>query len=129
WAHSVATARIAARLSHTLDLATPAAAVTAGLLHDLGYYALANLCPKHYGALFSAGLELDSINPAWEKSLIGVHHGEIGAWVMNHYGLPAALHDAASVHHAAGMVGQTLAPLSRLVAMVVQAADCLAAAL
>ncbi|HOQ84349.1 MAG TPA: HDOD domain-containing protein [Phycisphaerae bacterium] len=129
WAHSVATSHIAGLLSRLLGLANPAAAVTAGLLHDLGYYVLASHFPKHYGALFSAGIELESVGPAWEKSVIGAHHGEIGGWVMNHYSLPPVLADAASVHHAGGMLGQTVAPLSRLVTLVVQAADCLAATL
>lgn len=129
WAHSVATARIAGTLSRMLQLATPAAAVTAGLLHDLGFYVLANMCPKQYGALFSAAVEQDSLNPLWEKSIVGAHHGEIGAWTMMHYALPPVLYDAALVHHAGGMLGQTLTPLSRLVTMVVQAADCLSQAI
>lgn len=129
WAHSVATARIAGMLSRMVGLATPAAAVTAGLLHDLGSFVLANCFPKQYGALFSAGIDLDSIGPAWEKSVVGAHHGEIGAWAMNHYKLPAVVSDSAVMHHAGSLVGQTLTPLSRLVGMVVQAADSLAVAL
>lgn len=129
WAHSVATSRIAAMLSKRLGLGTPAAASNAGLLHDIGYYILANHYPKHYGALFSAATEADSIHPVWEKGIIGAHHGEVGAWVMRGRGVTSQFSDSALLHHAGGTLGQVLTASSRLVTMVVQAADLLADAL
>ncbi len=129
WVHSVATARIAALLSRRLGLGAPAAVSNAGLLHEIGYFVLANYFPKHYGALFSAAGELDSIQPQWEKNLIGAHHGEIGEWVLRARGIPSACCEAVQAHHAPVPLGQTLTTSSRVMAMVLQAADLFADAL
>ncbi len=129
WIHSVATARIAGQLSKMLGLNKPGQAISAALLHDFGYYILATLFPKHYGALFSAAGMIDTIHPVWEKRLIGAHHGEVADWAMRHFNLPEQIRAVAHVHHVPGIMGQPLSGSARVLSLVVQAADQIADAL
>ncbi|NLX12536.1 MAG: HDOD domain-containing protein [Phycisphaerales bacterium] len=129
WMHSVATARIAGHLSKMLGLKKPGQAISAALLHDFGYYILATLFPKHYGALFSASGSIDSIHPVWEKRLIGTHHGEVADWALRHFNLPELLRSVANVHHVPGIMGQPLSGSARVLSLIVQAADQIADAL
>lgn len=129
WIHSVATAHIAGHLSKMLGLNKPGQAISAALLHDFGYYILATLFPKHYGALFSAAGSIDTIHPVWEKRLIGAHHGEVADWAMRHFGLPEQLRVVARVHHVPGIMGQPLSGSARVLSLIVQAADQIADAL
>jgi hypothetical protein len=116
-------------LSTRLGLCSPDEAATAGLLHDLGYYILANHFPRQYGALYSAAQDTGSINPIWEKNLLGVHHGELAAMAMKHFQLPPALQEVARLHHVPATLAQNLTGSTRIVAMIVQAADRIASAL
>lgn len=129
WLHSVATARIGGLLSRMLGFTKTNQAFNAGLLHDMGYFVLATLFPKHFGALYSSAGSADNVHPVWEKRLIGAHHGEIGAWVMQHFHLPEMYRNVAMVHHVPGVIGPGMNGSTRVVSLIVQAADQLADAL
>lgn len=129
WAHSVATARLAAMLSRRLDLGNPSVAEMAGLLHDLGQYIVATYYPTHYGAMFTAAADTRSVHSMWEREITGAHHGEIGAWAMEHYQLSSLLQDTAVHHHAPEPAGQMMSASSRLLIMLVHVADGLANAM
>lgn len=129
WVHSVATARVAGMLAAKLRLGTPQVAVTGGLLHDLGRYILAHFFPEHFQALLEAASSCATPGPEWEKRLIGAHHGEVGAWAMRRFGLPEVLCDVALVHHAPESSGQAVKNSSRLLGLIVQAADQITGAL
>jgi HD-like signal output (HDOD) protein len=57
--------------------------------------------------------------PAAELALFGTDHGELGALVARHWGLPDALVDAIRTHHRAELAP----PENRRVALIVQLAD------
>lgn len=126
WQHSVATAQIAAYLSKSLNLGTPGEAMTAGLLHELGYYLLASEFPQHYGALFTAGSRSDSISPGWEERTVGVNHGQIASILLQHFGLPATIQEVVAAHHGSATMDPSTRVSSRLLAELVQAADQIA---
>ena len=129
WGHSVATSRIAELLSRQLGLGVPAVVANAGLLQDLGEFLLATSLPQYYGRLVTAAGAEGSVHPGWEREIVGAHHGELTAWILRSRGLPDVFSDAALTHHGAGSQGQVLTASSRLVVMIVQAADALARAL
>jgi putative nucleotidyltransferase with HDIG domain len=126
WTHSVATGRIAGMLSARLQLGTPADAVTAGLLHDVGRALLATKFGNHYKALVEAAKSCDCPSTQWERELVGLHHGEIAAHAFKQLGLPEMLRDVVLVHHESMSACQALKISTRLIALIVQAADQIA---
>jgi putative nucleotidyltransferase with HDIG domain len=128
WAHSVATARLAAVLATRLGIGSPSEVAAAGLLHDVGYTLLANHFPQHLQALHAAAPACECPHPAWETEQLGLHHGELAACVFRQFGLPDLFQDVASVHHDS-VADQPLGASTRIGAMIVQAADQMADAL
>lgn len=129
WIHSVATAQIAAVLSKSLGLCSPEEAATAGLLHDLGFFVLANHFPASYEALLAAAPEAENHTSTWEQSLIGIDHGTLAAWTLERFGVPKALQEAVAAHHDPILTARQISGSSRVLALIVQAADQLADAL
>ena len=128
WVHSLATAQMAALLSDTLQIAKPDEVFTAGLLHDLGYFVLANYLPAHYARLLEHARSCPNPTPAWEKKILGAHHGELGAWVIKRFGLPVALQETTLVHHGGTAGRANVRGSARVMALIVQAADQIAEA-
>jgi len=70
----------------------------AGLLQDLGVLALSAAVPNRYLDLL-AGYQTHDRFVEIERETLGFDHGEVGAWLMRHWGLPERLAvTAASVH-------------------------------
>jgi len=95
WRHNVATALIAEQTSGTpIDHA-----YTAGLLHGVGQLALFEHGAQDYVRLVNDsvtnGLDLQQS----ERSAYGIDHAELGGLILESWGLPEALQDAASLHH------------------------------
>jgi HD-like signal output (HDOD) protein len=96
-AHSQLAAKIAIRLPaapHTRDIA-----VMAALVHDVGKLVLATRSPRHFArALAEATREQVPLFAA-EKQLMGVSHGEVGAYLLGIWGLPSPVVEAVAYHH------------------------------
>jgi DNA-binding response OmpR family regulator len=129
WVHSVATGRTAAYLAKHLRVGAPLAAAATGLLHNVGYALLAQAYPEHLQALLEAARGCESPTTGWEKRQIGVHHGELAAWLFEGLRIPGLFADVASLHHASVTLRQPLKSSSRIAALLVQAADELVSAL
>jgi HD-like signal output (HDOD) protein len=95
WRHSVATALIA---EHSSMLAIDYA-YTAGLLHGVGQLALFEHSPQDYLRLIndavSNGLDLQEN----ERAAYGADHAELAGPILEAWGLPEAVRDAAALHH------------------------------
>ncbi len=95
WRHSVATALIA---EHSSMLAIDYA-YTAGLLHGIGQLALLEHAPEDYPALVSdavaSGLDLQEN----ERAAYGTDHAELAGLILEAWGLPEVVQDAAALHH------------------------------
>lgn len=101
WSHSLAMAAALQLIGAVLRLAPAAELFTLGLVADVGRLAMAALEPERYGALIdAAGDMLAPTLPRRERAAFGYTHGEIGAALLGHWGLPRLFVDAAENHEA-----------------------------
>ena len=105
WRHTVSCAALARRLIVD-DPALADLAFTAGLLHDIGEVQLLQLHGADYAELLAAYPAQDL--RAIERERFGEAHDTLGAELLEGWGLPQAIVDAARRHHAA----PPIAPLS-----------------
>jgi HD-like signal output (HDOD) protein len=102
WRHSVATGLIG---EHTANLKIDHA-YTAGLLHGIGQLALFETGGQDYVQLVndsvSSGLDLQEN----ERSAYGTDHAELAGLILEAWGLPEILQDAAALHHWPNVGGQ-----------------------
>jgi putative nucleotidyltransferase with HDIG domain len=94
-AHSVAAAASA------FTAKTPMAddAMLAGLLHDIGYWILAQECPDDLSQSVELAVSSDIPLHAAETRIIGASHAEIGAYLLGIWGLPYSVVEAVAHHH------------------------------
>jgi putative nucleotidyltransferase with HDIG domain len=79
----------------------------AGLLHDIGYWVLAQECPQDLTrAVDLAAAEGIALHVA-ERQVIGASHAEIGAYLLGIWGLPYPVVEAVAYHHQPERVTQT----------------------
>ncbi len=72
---------------------------TAGLLHDVGKLVLGTFVATHDSEL-SQRLESEHLTfVQLEREVLGVDHGQVAAWVGEHWQLPPELIAAAELHH------------------------------
>jgi putative nucleotidyltransferase with HDIG domain len=100
WRHNLACALIAQRLASNGFL-DKEVAFTAGILHDIGRFALAVVQPREYALL----LERHSGSPAslldGEREIFGWDHCEAGAQLIADWMLPPEFESIVAGHHAA----------------------------
>ena len=98
WRHNLASAMVAQRLAAP-GLMDKDTAYTAGILHDIGRFALAVIQPKEYALL----LERHRGSPAsildGENELFGWDHCETGKQLVSDWKLPAEFADVVAGHH------------------------------
>jgi HD-like signal output (HDOD) protein len=101
--------RAVAAAARALTVKTPIADDTmlAGLLHDIGYWVLA----EEFSAELGASLELAAataipVHEA-ESRVIGASHAEIGAYLLGIWGLPYPVIEAVAYHHEPQRVTQS----------------------
>ncbi len=99
WAHAVVVAIATKVLTAKLCAGDPDEAFTAGLLHDVGRIVLAGRFGDAYWRAI-ADVDPDQRIEAVEQASFGVDHGEVGGWLLEAWGLPPPIVDAARLHHA-----------------------------
>ena len=101
--HAVAAA------ANCLATKTPIADDTllAGLLHDIGYWVLAQECPEDLARAMQMAIAERVPLHAAESRIIGASHAEIGAYLLGIWGLPYAVVEAVAHHHQPERVTQT----------------------
>lgn len=84
-----------------LTAGTPIAddALLAGLLHDIGYWVLAQECPQDLSAAVQLAAQEGIPLHAAENRVFGASHAEIGAYLLGIWGLPYAVVEAVAHHH------------------------------
>lgn len=102
WRHSLLTAYVAvtvAALSRRTDL-DPAIAYTAGLVHDIGKIVITQVLdmPRQQALRDLIGSGQASMLEA-ERSVLGTDHAEVGACLLQKWGLPPILIEAVANHH------------------------------
>jgi len=96
-AHSVLTAKIAAHLPLAKSILP--GSITSAFLHDIGKLVLAVRLPDEFERSLHLSQEQHRPLHRVEAELIGVSHAEIGAYLLNLWGLSRSIVDAVCHHH------------------------------
>jgi putative nucleotidyltransferase with HDIG domain len=101
WRHSTTVARLAKELAllETGDSAVAASAFTAGLLHDLGKIILAANFDGQYNGAHAIARKNQVPLCDVESDIFGANHGQIAAYLLSLWGMPADVIQAAAWHH------------------------------
>jgi len=121
WEHCFACALLSRQLAVAGGGPSDGNEYLVGLLHDLGKFILVDFFADRVEAF------ADTAGLADEKTLLGLHHAELGAEMMSRWGLPAALVDPVRSHHRDWDADQPLEPEDDAV-LRLQVADGLALA-
>ena len=101
WRHSIAAALAAEAAVGVCETEVPPESITAALLHDIGKLVLLQfLEPDLLRDLREARAHGATSSAAAEMEILGVHHGELGGLIAQHWGLPNRLTNAITHHHA-----------------------------
>jgi putative nucleotidyltransferase with HDIG domain len=95
WRHELICAALARHLARGAD-ANGELAYMAGLLHDVGRLVMLMRFPDQTGILVPAGGDNDGIEG--ERATFGFTHAEVGAALLEAWGLPAPIVQAAHLH-------------------------------
>lgn len=95
--HATLTARIASRL---VPAERAGVVSTAALLHEVGRLVIAHGAPSSARRLYSRPTDFC----AAERATLGITHAEVGAHLLNLWGLPLDIVDAVARHHNPGAV-------------------------
>jgi HD-like signal output (HDOD) protein len=97
WRHSLATATLAAENAPQGETGN---AFTLGLLHDLGWLALAVVDPELWGSLSEGAKQAGVSFSQYEMKTLGFHaHAELGQRLALQWNLPASIQEVCKSHH------------------------------
>ncbi len=101
WNHSLTVAKFAREITRlqTGNVLLANEAFTAGLLHDVGRIVIASNLPVEYAGIVKSAKDLKQPLHVQEAAQFGVDHHAVGGYHMGLWGMPAALVEAAALHH------------------------------
>ncbi len=107
--HSLAVAELARSLMS--DRPDHQDAFTAGILHDIGMLAVIAGAPDRFVALREEVVNGGAVKEC-EQHILGTSHANIGAYLLDHWGVPTSMVEAvARSHDAATLPEPTMAPV------------------
>jgi putative nucleotidyltransferase with HDIG domain len=114
WRHAATVSLAARRLAGLTGVATPDEASVAGLLHDVGKMVLTAVVPE--AAARAVSLARGQRIPVWqaEETVLGFHHGAVGAALLRSWGLPEVVAEAVACHHQPELASSRLAVIISL---------------
>jgi HD-like signal output (HDOD) protein len=100
WRHGLTVGEYAMRIAEfeNADKRTVDACYTAGLLHDIGVLILASKLPDEFQAVLDYARKYGSTLFQAERKVLGVTHAEIGAYLLDLWGLHEIVVKAISHH-------------------------------
>lgn len=118
WSAARRTVNLEHLQSHALRVATAALSLTnktpladdamlAGLVHDIGYWVLAQESPDDLEESLDVARAKGIPMHAAEQQVIGASHAEIGAYLLGLWGMPYTVIEAVAHHHTPRRVAQT----------------------
>ena len=98
WRHSIAVGAVSSLIARTCGCCDPSLAFVAGTLHDIGLCASERLDGDSFLAVVS---EIDELTPTCnvEREILGWDHAQFGAAILEHWGMPTEIRNAARFHH------------------------------
>ncbi|HEX4667701.1 MAG TPA: HDOD domain-containing protein [Chthoniobacterales bacterium] len=100
WHHSVAAAVAAEVAPRFCTRKIPAEAVTAALLHDVGKVIMGRFLDAEMLRLIAEAKQADRLTQLEaERRVLGMHHGELGGLMIQHWQLPAGIVSGTIHHH------------------------------
>lgn len=100
WHHSVAAAVAAEVVPRFCTGEVPAEAFTAALLHDVGKVVMGRFLDSEVLRSIAEAKEAEGLTQLEAESrVLGVHHGELGGLVVQHWQLPAGIVAGTIFHH------------------------------
>jgi putative nucleotidyltransferase with HDIG domain len=100
WKHSVAAAVVAESLFEFATVSLPPETFTAALLHDIGKLVIGRFMDETDLELIHRAQTEGGLDPlAAERQILGVHHGELGGLVAQHWKLPNRIVKGIIYHH------------------------------
>ena len=121
WQHCIAVASLTRDLLAAIHHKEDDTDYVAGLIHDVGWLAMATAFPEHFAEIRRRHASGTSAMAAAELSVLGVRHTEIGAFYLECQDLAPSLVNAARFHHHPAAAGD-----DAQLASAVQIADLLA---
>ncbi len=119
WRHGVAVAIGTQVLDEMLELHAPEHSFTAGLLVDIGKYVLGHFLEVDGTAIRNKAFNENMPFELAEQSVLGIDHAEVGAALLQHWGLPDELVEVVRWHHRPNQAREEV----RLTTDLVHAAD------
>ena len=99
WDHCSAVGIVARIVAQEYEPSLASDAFTAGLLHDIGKIVLLQYMKSEFEQTVNLSKsQLCELHLA-EKELLGVDHGQIGAWLAENWRLPRAINEVMQYHH------------------------------
>jgi putative nucleotidyltransferase with HDIG domain len=99
WRHSLGCALVTQRMAKRIEYPDPEKAYLAGLLHDLGFLVNSVLYTEDFRKCLRLAAEQHVPLHIIEEQVLGFTHGDSGQQLLEHWGLPKELADAAGCHH------------------------------
>ncbi|HUU09868.1 MAG TPA: HDOD domain-containing protein [Phycisphaerae bacterium] len=99
--HILATAMAAQVIAARTGTIKPQVALLAGLLHDIGQFALRVLMPKAYGQVIRRLQNTGGDLLEAERDVLGIDHAVMGKRLAQRWGLPESLRNVIWLHHQA----------------------------
>lgn len=119
WKHAVAAA-ISAREILLLRRREPIEHLgyLAGLMHDIGKNFFHHYLPEEYARVPASARSQGGDLSRIEEKIMGAHHGQVGAWIVDRWNLPPEIVEPIACHHCPGEAKE-----QRELAEVLSAAD------
>lgn len=114
WRHSLGCALVTQRMAKRIEYAEPEKAYLAGLLHDIGFLVNSVLYTEDFRECLRCAAERHAPLHVIEEQVLGFTHCDSGRMLLEHWGLPKDLVDAAGCHHDTSLLAAA-GPLSCLV--------------
>jgi putative nucleotidyltransferase with HDIG domain len=99
WEHSLSVSAGTTHLAKALNVPPPGFASTAGLLHDIGKVVLGTFVEVDAQSILECVSGEEIPFDEAERRVLGIDHAEVGAVLLESWGLPADIVEAVRYHH------------------------------
>jgi putative nucleotidyltransferase with HDIG domain len=101
WEHSIVMGKLSTLIAKAEGVAATDLGVyqSAGLLHDIGKLVMASANPSEYRMIENLAISTGTDQCKMESQTAGHNHAEVGACLLNLWGLPSPIVEATAWHH------------------------------